>query len=259
MSNFPLLLDKMDNRVIHDIVAIIVLIEVIIVTVYYLWSHHHHHQWVATEITAWTTNGVSSYFRLDSVRPKPPSLFRQLVLHCCTVLCKKFLVALCKVPLVTVLVYCSCTVFVLFLFLYCSCAALYCVLCKKTLFLVALCKVALVTVLHTLHPVQFTMRFSEGSLCHKLRPAVKIRWENGGRGGSRSCEGGGVEHYEHYGWFGFLISNNNAYEWSARLNIMNLIADSDFLFRSRVLDIKFWERKSGSRLGGSKNGNGQGA
>ena len=90
MSNFPLLLDKMDNRVIHDIVAIIVLIEVIIVTVYYLGSHHHHHQWVATEITAWTTNGVSSYFRLDSVRPKPPSLFRQLVLHC-TALCKNTL------------------------------------------------------------------------------------------------------------------------------------------------------------------------
>ena len=158
MSNFPLLLDKMDNRVIHDIVAIIVLIEVIIVTVYHLWSHHHHHQWVATEITAWTTNGVSFILQIRLGPTKTTFSFPA------------------------------------------ACAALHCVVQKY----IVLCKVALVTVLHTLHPVQFTMRFSEGSLCHKLRPAVKIRWENGGRGGSRSCEGGGVEHYEHYGRFRFF-------------------------------------------------------
>ena len=50
------------------------------------------------------------------------------------------------------------------------------------------------TVLHTLHQVEFTMRFSKGSLCHKLRRRRRLGGKTGG-GEEAGCGGGGVEHY----------------------------------------------------------------
>ena len=50
------------------------------------------------------------------------------------------------------------------------------------------------TVLHTLHQVEFTMRFSEGSLCHKLRRRRRLGGKTGG-GEEAGCGGGGVQHY----------------------------------------------------------------